>query len=149
MPTHKTELALILWQMGSNRHRSISAIIIPSAWKYEKANLHVCTNRGYRTLLLHSSLLTDWRPDPSSNCFFTNAWHHYWQTNDVSPYSATMGWLRCRLSFSLLRTSIMCIQAQGPQSTTLTNSWLPQWTYPSKSQNCHFLFFAVAFLTKK
>ena len=25
------------------------------------------------------------------------------------PYSTTMGWLRCRLSFSLLRASIMCI----------------------------------------
>ncbi len=26
------------------------------------------------------------------------------------PYSSTMGWLRCRLSFSLLRSSIMCIR---------------------------------------
>ena len=26
------------------------------------------------------------------------------------PYSSTIGWLRCRLSFSLLRSSIMCIR---------------------------------------
>ena len=26
------------------------------------------------------------------------------------PYSSTMGWLRCRLSFSLLRSSIMCLR---------------------------------------
>ena len=26
------------------------------------------------------------------------------------PYSTTMGWLRCRISFSLLRSSIMCIR---------------------------------------
>ena len=26
------------------------------------------------------------------------------------PYASTMGWLRCRLSFSLLRSSIMCIR---------------------------------------
>ena len=26
------------------------------------------------------------------------------------PYSITMGWIRCRLSFSLLRSSIMCIR---------------------------------------
>ena len=26
------------------------------------------------------------------------------------PYSSTMGWLQCRLSFSLLRSSIMCLR---------------------------------------
>ena len=26
------------------------------------------------------------------------------------PYSTTMGWIRCRLSFSLLRASIMCFR---------------------------------------
>ena len=31
------------------------------------------------------------------------------------PYASTMGWLRCRLSFSLLRASIMCIR--GPRSS--------------------------------
>ena len=33
------------------------------------------------------------------------------------PYSKTMGWLRCRLSFALLRCSIMCIR--GSRSSHL------------------------------
>ena len=32
------------------------------------------------------------------------------------PYSSTIGWLRCRLTFSLLRSSIMCIR--GARSST-------------------------------
>ena len=31
-------------------------------------------------------------------------------TKRDEPYSTTMGWIRCRLSFSLLRASIMCIR---------------------------------------
>ena len=31
------------------------------------------------------------------------------------PYSKTIGWLRCRLSFALLHCSIMCIR--GPRSS--------------------------------
>ncbi len=32
-------------------------------------------------------------------------------------YSTTMSWLRCRLSFSLLRSSIMCIRGTGARSS--------------------------------
>lgn len=37
-------------------------------------------------------------------------------------YSTTLGWLRCRISFSLLRSAIMCIR--GSRSTLIFNSHL-------------------------
>ena len=33
-----------------------------------------------------------------------------------SPYSLTMGWLRCSLSFSLLRSSLMCLRGSHSSS---------------------------------
>ena len=38
------------------------------------------------------------------------------------PYSSTIGWLRCRISFSLLRSSIMCLR--GARSSHTFNSHL-------------------------
>ena len=38
------------------------------------------------------------------------------------PYSSTIGWLRCRISFSLLRSSIMCLR--GARSSHTYNSHL-------------------------
>ena len=38
------------------------------------------------------------------------------------PYSSTIGWLRCRVSFSLLRSSIMCLR--GARSSHTFNSHL-------------------------
>ena len=43
-----------------------------------------------------------------------------------APYSQTIGWLRCRLSFALLRASILCIRG----STFAEAGWLtflPAW----------------------
>ena len=33
-----------------------------------------------------------------------------------SPYSVVMGWLRCSLGFSLLRSSVMCIRGSRSRS---------------------------------
>ena len=38
------------------------------------------------------------------------------------PYSSTIGWLRCRISFSLLRSSIMCLR--GARSSHTFNNHL-------------------------
>ena len=34
-----------------------------------------------------------------------------------SPYSLIMGWLRCSLSFSLLRSSLMCLRGRSCSSS--------------------------------
>jgi len=47
-----------------------------------------------------------------------------------SPYSVVMGWLRCSLQFSLLRSSITCIRAW------LTITLKASWCAPS-SRSCH------------
>ena len=39
------------------------------------------------------------------------------------PYGTTMGWIRCRISFSLLRASIMCFR--GARSSLGRASRLP------------------------
>ena len=41
------------------------------------------------------------------------------------PYSKIMGWLRCRLSFSLLRSSIMCIRGARSSSGHFAKQLLP------------------------
>ena len=51
------------------------------------------------------------------------------------PHSTTMGWLRCRLSFSLLRSSILCIRGARSSSGHAAKSvFLPVDLVTSESQ---------------
>ena len=40
----------------------------------------------------------------------TNAWPTCWSLKHDVPYSSLMGWLRCKLSFAILRSAVMCIR---------------------------------------
>ena len=52
------------------------------------------------------------------------------------PYSTTMGWLHCRLSFSLLRSSILCIRgARSSLSHAATSVSLPVDLVTSESRS--------------
>ena len=42
------------------------------------------------------------------------------------PYSRVMGWIRCRISFSLLRSSIMCIRGSRSTIHNVPNPTFPQ-----------------------
>ena len=42
------------------------------------------------------------------------------------PYSAVMGWLRCRVSFSLLRSAVMCLCGRANMSG---GCWLPRTSH--------------------
>ena len=52
------------------------------------------------------------------------------------PYSRVMGWLRCRLSFASIRSSIMCIQEAAhrytdPYTWTISHLHLRRGMYPA------------------
>ena len=62
--------------------------------------------RGSFTPLVFSSLGGMGKAATVMYCRLANLLSDKWN----SPYSLTMGWLRCSLSFSLLRSSLMCLR---------------------------------------
>ena len=50
------------------------------------------------------------------------------------PYSTTMGWLRCRLSFSLLRASVLAIRGARSSSGHFAKSSAPVDLVTAESQ---------------
>ena len=102
----------------SNRPTSLAAIFS----KHEGEKLHVYEEhvreleRGSLTPLAFSSSEGMGKATMLVHCRLTNLLSDKWN----SSYPLTMGWLRCSLSFSLLRSSRMCLcgfrSSSGSQS---------------------------------
>ena len=101
----------------SNRHFSIA-----SSYRH-----HESLKRHYEQRIReveHSSFtplvfsLTGGRSRASCHSLLQTPLSDKWKQS----YSSTMGWLRCRISFSLLRSSIMCLR--GARSSNTFNSHL-------------------------
>ena len=65
---------------------------------------------------------------------------------NAASYSSVMGLLRCRLSFALLRSSIMCIRGSRSRVGTRAALTLPQRTWPFQKETCPFINFLVYIL---
>ena len=61
-------------------------------------------------LHLYTDVTNWWAWTGSSNYLQTARLASLLASKRDKPYSTTMGWLRCKLSFTLLRSSILCIR---------------------------------------
>ena len=97
-------------------------------------------NQGSWAWCIHpsGSLYTWWHGKGGNNLLQMPCRHD--SPEKTTPYSAVMGWLRCRLSMASLRASIMCIR--GSRSSFHHGQTLPWQHLRDRSPlfNLYFLF---------
>ena len=102
----------------SHRHRSLPQIYRSQeqekCWQYEERILNV--ERGIFTLLVFSAT---GGAGPAATAFLKRLADKY-SSRKSSSYAQTLNWIRCRLSFALLRSGILCLR--GARTVRTANS---------------------------